>query len=102
MFCFSFVKNFLLFFALVVIWNAVSPWEKEMWGHYFFIKNFLVVGIIGIITTFWFGIGGTRDLFRLFRDLEAKEDNVYDDGRVVNNMSVADIEAMKKAEGKDK
>ncbi|MBR7104608.1 MAG: sodium:panthothenate symporter [Lentisphaeria bacterium] len=101
-FCFSFVKNFLLFFALVVIWNAVSPWEKEMWGHYFFIKNFLVVGIIGIITTFWFGIGGTRDLFRLFRDLEAKEDNVYDDGRVVNNMSVADIEAMKKAEGKDK
>ena len=101
-FCFSFVKNFLLFFALVVIWNAVSPWEKEMWGHYFFIKNFLVVGIIGIVTTFWFGIGGTRDLFRLFRDLEAKEDNVYDDGRVVNNMSVADIEAMKKAEGKDK
>lgn len=101
-FCFSFVKNFLIFFVVVVIWNAVSPWEKEMWGHYFFIKNFLVVGIIGIVTTFWFGIGGTRDLFRLFRDLEAKEDNVLDDGRVVNNMSVADMEATRKVEDAEK
>ena len=101
-FCFSFVKNFLIFFVVVVIWNAVSPWEKEMWGHYFFIKSFLVVGIIGIVTTFWFGIGGTRDLFRLFRDLEAKEDNVLDDGRVVNNMSVADMEAAKKVEETEK
>ena len=100
-FFFSFVKNFLIFFVVAVIWNAISPWEKEMWGHYFFIKSFLVVGIIGIVTTFWFGIGGTRDLFQLFRDLEAKESNDLDDGRVINNMSVADMAASSKAEAKE-
>ena len=100
-FFFSFVKNFLIFFVVAVIWNAISPWEKEMWGHYFFVKSFLVVGIIGIVTTFWFGIGGTRDLFRLFRDLEAKESNDLDDGRVINNMSVADMAASSKAEAKE-
>ncbi|MBR1952375.1 MAG: sodium:panthothenate symporter [Lentisphaeria bacterium] len=95
-FCFSFVKNFLLFFAVVVIWNAISPWDKEMWGHYFFIKSFLVVGIIGIVTTFWFGICGTKDLFQLFRDLDKKESNDLDDGRVINNQSVADIKQEEK------
>ena len=103
-FCFSFVKNFLIFFAVVVIWNAISPWDKEMWGHYFFVKSFLVVGIIGIVTTFWFGICGTKDLFQLFRDLEKKENNVLDDGRVVNNMSVADMksDAEKAEDGTEK
>ena len=60
--------------------------------------NFAVVGIIGVVTTIWFGIGGTIDLFRLFRDLENKEADELDDGRVVGNMSVADAAKMKAAE----
>ena len=50
------------------------------------------------MSTFWFGICGTRDLIQLYKDLALKEVNDLDDGRVIGNMSVADIEAIKKAE----
>ena len=93
-FCYSFIYTFVILFVLVVVWNAVSPWEASAWGTYFYIKQFVVVGVIGVVSTFWFGIGGTIDLFRLFRDLDAKESNDLDDGRVVNNMSVADMQRM--------
>ena len=93
-FCYSFIYTFLILFVMVVVWNAISPWKAEAWGVYFFVKQFAVIGIIGIVSTFWFGIGGAIDLFRLFRDLEAKESNDLDDGRVVNNMSVADMQHM--------
>ena len=32
---------------------------------------------------FWFSIGGTIDLHRLFKSLAAKHDDFSDDGRVV-------------------
>jgi hypothetical protein len=109
-FIYSFFYSFFLLFLVVVIWEALgkygifglSRWDKEMWGMYFFIKNFAVVGIIGIVTTVWFSIGGTRDLFRLFKDLEEKEADELDDGRVVGNMSVADAAKMKELENEDK
>ena len=79
---------------MVIVWHAISPWGDKAWSAYFFVKQFVVVGIIGVVSTFWFGIGGTIDLLRLFRDLENKESNDLDDGRVVNNMSVADMQRM--------
>lgn len=93
-FFYSFIYTFVILFAMVVIWNWVSPWDAAAWGKYFYIKQFVIVGVIGVVSTVWFGIGGTRDLLRLFRDLETKEDNALDDGRVVNNMSVADMQRM--------
>ena len=93
-FCYSFIYTFIILFVMVVVWNFCSSWNDEAWGVYFYIKQFVVVGIIGVVSTFWFGIGGTIDLFRLFRDLDAKESNDLDDGRVVNNMSVADMQHM--------
>ena len=93
-FCYSFIYTFIILFVMVVVWNLFVDWSDEAWGVYFFVKQFVVVGIIGVVSTFWFGIGGTIDLFRLFRDLDAKESNDLDDGRVVNNMSVADMQHM--------
>ena len=93
-FCYSFIYTFIILFVMVVVWNLFVDWSDEAWGVYFYIKQFVVVGIIGVVSTFWFGIGGTIDLFRLFRDLDAKESNDLDDGRVVNNMSVADMQHM--------
>ena len=105
-FIYSFFYSFFLLFVAVLAWDwfgrngwfGLSKWDKEMWGMYFFVKNLAVVGIIGIVTTVWFSIGGTRDLFRLFKDLEEKEADELDDGRVVGNMSVADAAKMKEVE----
>ena len=58
----------------------------------------VIAGIIGVISTVWFGIYSTRDLFRLFRDLAAKEDNVLDDGRVIGHVSAADIKEIEEDE----
>ena len=98
-FAYSFGYGFLLNFIIVIIWNFFHKWDIKWWSWFFFYKQFLVSGIIGIISTFWFGICGTRDLMRLFKDLAAKEANALDDGRVEGNVSVADIAAVKAAEG---
>ena len=97
-FIYSFGYMFVILFAAAVVWNWISPWKAEAWGTYFYAKQFIVVGIIGVVSTFWFGIGGVRDLFRLFRDLANKESNDLDDGRVVNNMSVADMQHMQEVD----
>lgn len=82
-------------FVLVLIWNAFSPWPVEWWSTYFFINSMVITGLVGVISTFWFLIGGIIDSRRLFRDLEGRIDNPLDDGRVVGHVSVADAAAFK-------
>ena len=81
-FLYSFLYSFVIIFLAVVIWNKVTPWPIEWWAHYFFITKILVAGLIGIVSTVWFSIGGTLDLIKLFQRLAQKQDNVLDDGRV--------------------
>ena len=89
-FWYSFVYHFLLCFVLVAVWNCVSPWPVPWWGTYFLITTLLVPGIVAFFSTFWFGIGGAVDLFRLFRDLEHREADILDNGQVEGNVSLAD------------
>lgn len=100
-FLYSFIYNFIGIFILVIIWNAVSPWPIEWWGQYFFLVYLLVPGIMAAISTFWFGIGGFIDLFRLFRDLKAREANHLDNGQVDGHVSVADKAKFEQIEHKD-
>ncbi|MGN0867623.1 MAG: sodium:solute symporter [Oligosphaeraceae bacterium] len=87
----SFVFSFLCCFVGVAIWNKFSPWPVEWWSRYFLVVNFGVPLCIAAITTVWFSIGGVRDLFRLFHDLENRKNvNSLDDGRVEGNVSLAD------------
>ena len=47
--------------------------------------------VLAAVTTVWFGIGGVRDLFRLFRDLESRTAvNDLDNGVVEGHMPLAD------------
>jgi len=101
-FWYSFFYKFILCFVLVVIWNAVSPWPMAWWGHYFFITILLVPGTVAFVSTFWFGIGGAIDLFRLFRDLENREADVLDNGLVEGNVSLADKARFEKIEAERK
>ncbi|MBQ9804691.1 MAG: sodium:panthothenate symporter [Lentisphaeria bacterium] len=89
-FGFSFIYHFLLTFVAVLVWNAFSPWPIEWWGHYFFVVQLLVPGIVAIISTFWFGIGGVVDMRRLFSDLKKRDVDHLDNGIVEGNVSLAE------------
>ena len=97
-FFYSIIYKFFLAFVLVVIWNWVSPWKPAWWGHYFFITTMLIPGIVAFFSTFWFGIGGAIDLFRLFRDLEKRVANPLDNGWVEGHVSLSDKETFDKLE----
>ena len=108
-FLYSFGWSFCLCFLGNVVWHVlgargVLPAQPESWwGVYFFIGTFCVSCVIGIVSTFWFGICSTRDLIRLFRDLEARERaggglNALDDGRVEGHVSLADAAEVARVE----
>ncbi len=85
-------------FIVQVIWNKISPWPNNWWANWFFFSNFILAGIIGVISTIWFTIGGTMDLKRLFKRLKEKELNVLDDGRVIDHVSADDVALVERAD----
>ncbi|MGN0845673.1 MAG: hypothetical protein ACI4QT_10715, partial [Kiritimatiellia bacterium] len=99
-FVWSFGCGFLICFALVLLWNHVSPWSVADWSLFFWIKTFLAAILIGVVSTVWFTWGGIRDLRQLFQDLKSAKRNVLDDGRVCGNVSLADAQAISEAEQK--
>ena len=91
LFGYSFVYSFCLALLGVLLWDLFSPWPLEWWGHYFFVVQLAIPLVLAAVTTVWFGIGGVRDLFRLFRDLESRTAvNDLDNGVVEGHMSLAD------------
>jgi hypothetical protein len=50
----------------------------------------VIPGIIAVISTVWFLIGGVIDLRRMFHDLEVREINNLDNGMVEGHISLAD------------
>jgi Na+/proline symporter len=101
LFTYSFIYQLGFIFFGVVIWNLISPWPLERWGTYFLITMLIVPCVIALIATFWFGIGGVADLYRLFRDLKNRTVNPLDDGRVEGHVSVADQAEFKEIESKN-
>ncbi len=82
----------IMFFG-VIIWNAFDPWPQAWWGVYFYINSIVTALLIGAVSTVWFLPCGIRDLRRLYKDLAARIDNPLDDGRVENQVSLADAAA---------
>ena len=82
LFIYNIIYTFGLTFLAVVIWNAITPWPIEWWSMYFFVTHLLVTGIIAVVSTVWFTIGGYRDLRQLFVDLGKVKTDDSDDGRV--------------------
>ena len=92
-FCWSFVFRFCIVFVGFIVWNLISPWPKHWWANWFWIDYIYVMGLNALVTVFWFGICGTRDLIRLFRRLDARTagNDILDDGRVEGHVSAADL-----------
>ncbi len=99
-FLYSFGYSFIVIFLAVVIWNYFSPLSDQWWADYFYVTRIVVAGIIGLVSTVWFSIGGTVDLMKLFKRLATKEDNVLDDGRVIGHVSAADAAVLNPEENK--
>ncbi|MGI5869422.1 MAG: sodium:solute symporter family transporter [Kiritimatiellia bacterium] len=72
--------RFILTFVVVWIWNVVSPWPKAWWGTYYYVTSLIIPMLIGIVSTVWFMWGGIKDLFQLFRDLDARVIDTTDNG----------------------
>lgn len=87
---YAIIYKFGLCFLGVLIWNLISPWPAEWWSTYFFFTSLVVTSIIGVVSTFWFLIGGVVDTRRLFKDLAARIDNPLDNGQVEGHVSLAD------------
>lgn len=68
---------------VILIWNlAFYRWSDKAWFHWAFFQNIWVVLVLAVITTIWFTIGGTRDIFALFATLKTLKRDDTDDGTV--------------------
>ena len=67
---------------LVLLVNTVSPWRPRQLSVYYLITLIIVPTIVGLVSTFWFSIGGIIDLRQMFHDLAARKRDFTDDGRV--------------------
>ena len=99
-FLYSFGYCFVLCFLTVVVWNAISPWPKSYWNCYMFITTVPVAGVVAVVSSVWFTIGGVRDLKRLFAELRDRKDNALDDGTVTGHVSAAEAAEMAEIEKK--
>ncbi len=81
---------------IIVLWNAFSRWPDTYWVYWFFIQNIIVAAIVGLVSTVWFSIAGTIDLYRMFKRLQTEATNVLDDGRVIGHMNADDLVAFEK------
>lgn len=97
-FTWSFCWLFCCAFLGIIIWNTFSPWPALWWSKWFFFNNFILSGMVAVVSTLWFSWGGTRDLLRLFRALEQKQTDTLDDGRVMGHVSADDVEMVEKIE----
>jgi solute:Na+ symporter, SSS family len=99
-FGYAIIYKFGLSFVGVLIWNLFSPWPVEWWSIYFFITSLVVTGILGVVSTVWFLIGGIIDIRALFRDLAARNDNPLDNGMVEGHVSLVDKAAFEARTGR--
>ena len=81
-FFYAIVYQFVIGFVAIVVWNLFDPWPQKWWDWRFYIVMLVIPGIVGIISTIWFLIGGIIDAKRLFRDLEQLKENPFDNGQV--------------------
>lgn len=84
-FFYSVVYSVGIIFFGIVIWNAIWPWPHSWWTVKFFITTLLIPGIVGVISTVWFMIGGSLDAIQLFRDLKKRVEDPNDNGQILND-----------------
>ena len=86
-------------FLIIMLWNVLfGVWPEKWWATWFFICQVCAAFAIGLVSTVWFTIGGTRDLRRMFKRLATRERNRLDDGRVIGHVNVDDIDLIEQVD----
>lgn len=84
-FFYSIGYGILLLFVGTIIWCAISPWPDHWWSIRYFYTTLTIPILVGVASTFWFMIGGIRDMRQLFIDLERRVTDENDNGQVLNS-----------------
>jgi len=71
-------------------WNLIAPWPLEVWKQFWHIVGIGIPVFMSLLTAVWFTWGGTRDIFRLFKNLRVEKINELDDGTVVGHQNLDD------------
>lgn len=71
-----------LVFVVVSIWCLIKPWPESTWAAYWRISAIWLPLFIGVVTTVWFTIGCSRDMYTFFKRLGSETVDVHDDGTV--------------------
>jgi len=79
------IAVFIVQLIINLIQVQSDAWWMTYWEYRFYIYLF-----VGLITTFWIGIGGMRDMIAFFKALASITRNDADDGRVVNHHNVGE------------
>lgn len=82
-FIYSFGYVFGAKFIAAVIWNCFAPWPHEWWSIYFLVTVLIIPGVIGVVSTIWFMIGGIHDTFALFHALRERKEDANDNGQII-------------------
>ena len=98
-FLYSFVVGFCVFLTIVV-WNLFDRWPNSWWGEYYLIRQLAIPGVVAVITTVWFFIGGVVDLRRMLRDLKNRQIDDLDNGVVSGHVSLSDKKKFEEIEKK--
>lgn len=100
-FFYTFGLGFGLFLT-VIVWNLFYRWPSNWWSNYFLIFIMIIPGIIAVVSTVWFFIGGLIDLRKMFQALGSRTVDNLDNGMVVGNVSLADKEKFEEIEEHEK
>jgi len=85
---------YIALFCLVFLFGTIyaikykpsdASWENFWWGFVLFMLG------LGTFVTVWLAIGGFRDLGMMYKLLRSTKRNIYDDGTVVGEQSLADL-----------
>ncbi|MGE4564954.1 MAG: hypothetical protein AB7F32_08785 [Victivallaceae bacterium] len=65
-FIYTFIFQIGICFAGVLIWTLFSPWPASWWSRYFYHTGLVVAGVVGMVSTIWFLVGGIMDTPQAF------------------------------------
>jgi hypothetical protein len=81
---FKTIVTFTVFLVMLAVHYLVG-FSDEGWATYhYYWTVYWSIGL-GLIIAVWLSIGGLRDAYRLFKDLNAAKRDFTDDGRVVDH-----------------